>query len=156
MVRAMATGATRAIWLKWGLWPAMIVALAPIAIALLHLLPAATAAEQPIAVQRPVLEQRSAHHGEPRTITVAEFDALIAADAEHCSPQPGAPAHQTQPSCPLCYWLQGFHVLPSPDGPLLALPRRHVLTFITRDLALSITTFRLAAQPRAPPDSLQT
>jgi hypothetical protein len=162
---AMAIRAQRAIWLKLGLWPAILVALAPIVVALFHLAPmpmmmTMMQAERPAVHHRatPSQSQQPAHHHHGHG-AAADDNAIQLAAAppeEECPPaeQQGVPSHQAQPHCPLCLWLQGFHALPAPDIALLRQPREHTATFIARETTVSVVTFRAAAQPRAPPPSL--
>lgn len=131
----------RALWFRIGLGAAFVTALLPVFVALIHLAPTASA------------EPSSHHH---RHVLPAEAGMLAAAIEPDCHP-PGIPCdeqpQQRSDHCPLCLWLQGFHVLPAPgatatppNGSAMALPWHESVSL---SLRISITT-----QPRAPPVSL--
>jgi hypothetical protein len=143
-------GARRSIWFRLGLAPAFGAGLLPLLIALFHLAPASA------------MMMAGHHASEPHhhaaTVEAAAADDAPAAIDEDCHP-PGEPCddHPLPSSigehCPLCLWLQGFHVLPAPVMPALRLPASRVIVVHRYDAPRGHSVVQTTSQPRAPPIS---
>jgi hypothetical protein len=121
---------------------AFVTALLPVFVALIHLAPAASA------------EPSSHHH---RDVLPVEAGVLAAAVEPDCHP-PGIPCdekpRQTAGHCPLCFWLQGLHVLPVPDTTAAPLPNSTAVALSWHEPVFVTIRLSITAQPRAPPVSL--
>lgn len=146
--------ARKSTWFRIGLASAFAVALLPLVVALLHLMPASA--------MMPMKHHAAAAHHEHEDHASGAVPDMVAASAKvidgDCHPPgepcpddplpPGMGAH-----CPLCLWLQGLHALPAPAAPALRLPTTHAVVVqryeAPRDHSLTYAT----SQPRAPPIS---
>ena len=157
------------IWFKFALGPALGAALLPLIVALLHLMPpqgqraadaamapgrAVTAATMEHGAHRDGVHGRAAPDGAPSlhgshhaTVTCGPPSEGVA-DGE----RPASPS--ARPHCPLCLWLQAFHILPPPNAPVVAcLPSEATDIFAPLDLRLDGARLTQLPQARAPPSS---
>lgn len=145
-------GARKSIWFKIGLAPALGVALLPLFVALLHLMPAS-------AMMMAAHHTETIQHDDSATGAIPNIvSASVAAIDEDCHP-PGEPCDDdplprgTGAHCPLCLWLQGLHALPAPAAPALRLPSTHVVVVQRYDAPRNRSVVYTTSQPRAPPIS---
>lgn len=132
----------QASWRRIGLAASFVIALLPVLVALLHLLPPAVHAEP------------KAHHQHARHAGLV-YDPSPAAEYQTPDTPRDGDSRSSVGHCPLCFWLQGFHALPTPDV-VAATPLRsgtaRALPWHESDFVL--LRLSSATQPRAPPIAL--
>lgn len=145
--------ARNSICFKIGLASAFGVALLPLFVALLHLMPASA--------MMPMAHHAAAVHREHDDHTTGAMPDVASASAavidEDCHP-PGEPCDDDPlpprsmgAHCPLCLWLQGLHALPAPAAPALRLPTTHVVMVQRYEAPRDHSVTHTTSQPRAPP-----